>query len=97
MTRKHVQEKRQVWDGEKKKTSSGLSKKDLMLNKDGKVVSKKQHKKGQELYRRMKKEGRLAEPFKKKSSKSRSKSKSPVKRSKSKSKSKSRSKNRRRS
>ena len=70
MTRKHVQEKRQVWEGEKKKTSSGLTKKDLMLNKDGKVVSKKQHKKGKELYKMMKREGRLGDPFKKKSRKS---------------------------
>ena len=74
MTRQHVQEKMMVWSGEKKKTSSGLTKKDLMLNKHGKVVSKKQYKKGQELYKMMKKEGRLAEPFQKKS-KSKSKSK----------------------
>ena len=86
MTRKHVQEKRQVWEGEKNKTSSGLTRKDLMLNKDGKVVSKKQHKKGKELYKMMKREGRLAEPFKKKS---RSRSKSPSKKRKSKGRSKS--------
>ncbi len=81
MTRQHVQEKMMVWSGEKKKTSSGLTKKDLMLNKHGKVVSKKQYKKGQELYKMMKKEGRLAEPFKKKS---KSKSKKRSKKSKSK-------------
>jgi hypothetical protein len=83
MTRQHVKDKELVWNGEKKKTSSGLTKKDLMVNKNGKVVSKKQHKKGQELYKMMKKEGRLAEPFQKKS-KSKSKTKSK-KRSKSKS------------
>ena len=74
MTRQHVQEKVMVWNGLKKKTSSGLTKKDLMKNKDGKIVSKKQHKRGQELYKMMKKEGKLAEPFQKKSkSKKRSK------------------------
>ena len=81
MTRQHVQEKMMVWNGEKKKTSSGLTKKDLMKNKHGKVVSKKQYKKGQQLYKMMKKEGRLAEPFQKKS---KSKSKKRSKKSKSK-------------
>ena len=81
MTRDHVKEKEAVWSGEKKKTKSGLTKKDLMLNKHGKVVSKKQYKKGQELYKMMKKEGRLAEPFQKKS---KSKSKKRSKKSKSK-------------
>ena len=79
MTREHVKDKIAVWNGEKKKTASGLKKSDLMKNKDGKIVSKKQHKRGQQLYRMMKKEGRLAEPFQKKSkakSKSKSKSKS---------------------
>ena len=81
MTRQHVQDKNDVWSGEKKRTASGLTKKDLMKNKHGKIVSKKQHKKGQELYRMMKKQGKLAEPFKKKSgstkkSKSKKKSKS---------------------
>ena len=91
MTREHVRHKNEVWSGERKKTASGLTKKDLMKNKNGKIVSKKQHKKGQELYRMMKKEGKLATPFKKKS---RSKSKSPKKKSKSKSKKKSKSKRR---
>ena len=86
MTREHVKQKNEVWSGQRKKTSSGLTKKDLMKNKNGKIVSKKQHKKGQELYRMMKKEGKLADPFKKKS---RSKSKSPKKKSKSKKRSKS--------
>ena len=81
MTRQHVQDKIDVWHGLKKKTSSGLTKRDLMKNKNGKIVSKKQHKKGQELYRMMKKQGKLAEPFKTKSgsnkkSKSKKKSKS---------------------
>ena len=74
MTKEHNRQKREVWNGERAKTSSGLRKGDLMKNKNGKIVSKKQHKKGLELHRMMKKEGRLAEPFKKKS---RSRSKSP--------------------
>ena len=87
MTRQHVQDKNDVWKGLKKKTASGLTKKDLMKNKHGKIVSKKKYKAGQALYKKMKKEGKLADPFKKKS-KSKSKSKSPKK-------SKSRSKKRR--
>ena len=76
MTRQHVQDKNDVWNGLKKKTSSGLTKRDLMKNKNGRVVSKKQHKKGKELYRMMKKQGKLAEPFKsKRSSKSKRRSK----------------------
>jgi hypothetical protein len=31
-----------VWNGSAEKTSGGLRKADLMLNKDGKIVSKKQ-------------------------------------------------------
>ena len=74
MTRQHVKDKEAVWSGEKKKTSSGLTKKDLMKNKGGKIVSKKQYKRGKALHKMMKKEGRLAEPFKSKSmSKKRSK------------------------
>ena len=92
MTREHVKDKLAVWNGEKKKTSSGLKRSDLMKNKDGKIVSKKQHKRGQQLYKMMKKEGRLAEPFQKKS-KSKSKSQSrPKARKAKKSKSKSASK-----
>ena len=33
-----------VWHGTLKKTSGGLTKKDLMKNKRGKIVSKKRHK-----------------------------------------------------
>ena len=67
MTKEANRQKREVWEGKRSKTASGLKRKDLMKNKDGKVVSKKQHKRGKELYRMMKKEGRLAEPFQKKS------------------------------
>ena len=79
MTRQHVKDKVAVWSGEKKKTASGLTKKDLMKNKDGKIISKKQYKRGKELYKMMKKEGKLAEPFK---SKSKSKKRSKKSRSK---------------
>ena len=82
MTRQHVKDKEAVWSGEKKKTSSGLTKKDLMKNKSGKIISKKQYKRGKELHKMMKKEGKLAEPFK---SKKQSKSKKRSKRSKSRS------------
>ena len=67
MTREHVKDKVAVWNGEKKQTSSGLKRKDLMKTKDGRIVSKLQHKRGQELYKMMKKQGKLAEPFKSKS------------------------------
>ena len=79
MTRQHVKDKAAVWNREKKKTASGLTKKDLMKNKDGKIVSKKQYKRGKALHKMMKKEGRLAEPFK---SKSKSKKRSKKSRSK---------------
>ena len=52
-----------------------------MKNKHGKIVSKKQYKRGQALYKKMKKEGKLATPFKKKSkSKSKKRSRSNKKR-----------------
>jgi hypothetical protein len=38
-----VGSKLQVWNGTKTRTSGGLSRADLMKNKRGKVVSKKQH------------------------------------------------------
>ena len=41
MTRKNSYAK--VWHGTLKKTSGGLTKKDLMKNKRGKIVSKKRH------------------------------------------------------
>ena len=82
MTRQHVKDKEAVWSGEKKNTSSGLTKKDLMKNKNGKIISQKQYKRGKELHKMMKKEGRLAEPFK---AKKQSKSKKRSKRSKSRS------------
>ena len=50
MTKEANRQKREVWEGKRTKTASGLKRKDLMKNKDGKIVSKKQHKRGQELY-----------------------------------------------
>merc|ERR1711868_54527 len=44
--------KRKVWNGTAKWTKGGLTKADLMLNKSGKVVSKKLYKKGQALRKR---------------------------------------------
>jgi len=41
--------KRKVWNGSAKWTKGGLTKADLMLNKSGKVVSKKQYASGQAL------------------------------------------------
>ena len=58
---------------------------DLMKNKDGKIISKKQYKRGRELYKMMKKEGRLAEPFKAKETKSKKRSKKSKSRSRSRS------------
>ena len=95
MTKEANRQKREVWEGKRSKTASGLKRKDLMKNKDGKVVSKKQHKRGQELYRMMKKEGRLADPFKKRSS-STSRSKTPKRSKKSRSNKKRSRSNRRR-
>merc|ERR550519_1153717 len=39
----------QVFRGKKERTSGGLTKKDLMKNKRGKIISKKAHKKGRAL------------------------------------------------
>jgi len=38
-----MKDKLKVWKGLKKKTSGGLTKKDLMKNKRGKIVSRRQH------------------------------------------------------
>ena len=64
--------KRAVWDGRLRSTSGGLTKKDLMLNKDGKVVSIKQHKSGKAAYKRHGLAKHRAKPFGSKRSRSRS-------------------------
>jgi len=43
--------KRWVWQGKIKKTPSGLTKKDLVKNKHGKIVSRKKHSLGKRLSR----------------------------------------------
>ena len=43
--------KRWVWQGKIKKTPSGLTKKDLVKNKHGKIVSRKKHSLGKKLSR----------------------------------------------
>lgn len=50
----------EVWAGTKRKTRGGLTKGDLMKNKHGKIVSKKQHAKGQALYAKFCKGGTTA-------------------------------------
>jgi len=47
--KKTVGTRDQVWEGLAMKTSGGLTKKDLMKNKAGKIVSKKMHEKGKAL------------------------------------------------
>ena len=44
-------EKRAVWEGKLNRTKSGLTKGDLMENKYGKIVSKRQHAAGRRLQR----------------------------------------------
>ena len=43
--------KRLVWQGKLKKTPSGLTKKDLVKNKYGKIVSRKKHSLGKKMMR----------------------------------------------
>lgn len=51
---KTVGKKWEVYYGIAKHTAGGLTKKDLMVNKRGKVVSRLQHKAGKRLYRNYK-------------------------------------------
>ena len=43
--------RRQVWNGSRQKTMGGLSKSDFMTNKNGRLVSKKQHARGMRQYK----------------------------------------------
>jgi hypothetical protein len=52
--------KAQVWHGTAKHTSGGLTKKDLMKTKKGRIVSKKKHAAGQKAIRKLKKMGYVA-------------------------------------
>ena len=42
---------RQVWNGSRQKNKSGLTKGDFMLNKNGRLVSKKKHAAGRRSYK----------------------------------------------
>ena len=48
-----VGSKSQVWHGTKRSTSGGLKKKDLMMTKHGRIVSKKQHAAGKKAIKRL--------------------------------------------
>tara|TARA_Y100000992_G_scaffold199242_1_gene135672 strand:- start:158 stop:346 length:189 start_codon:yes stop_codon:yes gene_type:complete len=52
MVRPSVKDKQLVFDGIKKKTRSGLSKSNLMVTKDGRIVSKKKHEIGKRQYKK---------------------------------------------
>jgi hypothetical protein len=43
MTSQTIGSRRQVWNGTAKKTSGGLKKSDLMMNKHGRIVSRAKH------------------------------------------------------
>jgi hypothetical protein len=47
----------QVWHGTAKKTSGGLTKTDLMMNKHGRIVSKKKHASGKRTIKKLIKMG----------------------------------------
>jgi hypothetical protein len=50
----------QVWHGTAKKTSGGLTKQRLMMNKHGRIVSKKKHALGKKTIKHLKKLGYVA-------------------------------------
>jgi hypothetical protein len=52
--------KAQVWHGSAKHTAGGLTKKELMKTKSGRIVSKKQHAAGLKAIKRLKKLGYTA-------------------------------------
>ena len=55
-----VGSKSQVWHGTAKHTSGGLTKKDLMKTRKGRIVSKKKHAAGQKALKQLKKAGYVA-------------------------------------
>lgn len=55
-----VGSKSQVWHGTAKHTSGGLTKKDLMKTKKGRIVSKKKHAAGLKALSKLKKAGYVA-------------------------------------
>ena len=50
----------QVWHGTAKKTSGGLTKTHLMMNKHGRIVSRKKHASGKKTIKNLKKLGYIA-------------------------------------
>jgi hypothetical protein len=52
--------KAEVWHGSKLKTRSGLRKKDLMLTKRGRIVSRKKHAAGKQAIKRLRSLGYIA-------------------------------------
>jgi hypothetical protein len=52
--------KAQVWHGTAKHTPGGLTKKDLMKTKKGRIVSRKKHAAGQRAIKKLKKMGYVA-------------------------------------
>lgn len=50
----------QVWHGNAKKTSGGLTKNNLMKNKHGRIVSKRKHASGKKTIKHLKKLGYVA-------------------------------------
>lgn len=50
----------QVWHGTAKKTSGGLTKTHLMMNKHGRIVSRKKHASGKKTIKNLKKLGYVA-------------------------------------
>lgn len=47
-------DKRAVWENRKTKTRGGLTRDDLMMNKRGRIVSKRKHEAGKKLYAKYK-------------------------------------------
>jgi len=52
-----VGSKAQVWHGNADNTSGGLTKSDLMMNKHGRIVSKRKHKSGKKSLKNLVKAG----------------------------------------
>ena len=50
----------QVWHGTAKKTSGGLTKQQLMMNKHGRIISRKKHALGKKTIKHLKKLGYIA-------------------------------------
>jgi len=60
----------EVWHGKAHHTSSGpmYVKSAFMMNKRGHIVTKRSHAAGKDAYKRLKKSGKMAPPFRRKSS-----------------------------